>query len=67
MQKVILFFIRRGEGYVLTLQLLDSPMREVFPPKLLLVFLIWPSSSGAKRGPKLDQKYKVVSTISVKI
>ena len=43
-------------------------MGEFFPPKLLLFLLIWPSSSGGKKGPKLDQKCKHwVSPVSVKI
>ena len=44
------YFTVEGEKrYVLTLQFLDSPMGEFFPPKLLLFFLIWPSSSEEKR------------------
>ena len=43
-------------------------MGEFFPPKLLLFFKIWPSSSWGKKVPKLDQKFKHwVSPISVKI
>ena len=49
-------------------QFLDSPMWDFFPPKLLFLFLIWPSSSGGKRGPKVGQKWKLwVSPATVKI
>ena len=56
-QKVILFFIWRGEEYVLTLQFLDSRTGEFFPLKFffflnLAIFIR--RKKGVKVGPKVQ-------------